>query len=65
MLRIGHRSRQRLGDLVHDLNNDTQHDDGTYSDDGEGWGIAEGLEKGTHVEAGQVIGWVGDSGNAE
>ena len=47
------------------LNNDTQNDDGTYSDDGEGWGIADGIEKGTYVEAGQLIGWVGDSGNAE
>ncbi len=42
------------------LNNDTP---GT--DDGEGEGIAEGIEPGTIVEAGQLIGWVGDSGNAE
>jgi peptidoglycan hydrolase-like protein with peptidoglycan-binding domain len=42
------------------LNNDTP---GT--DDGEGWGLAEGIDVGVRVEAGQVIGWVGDSGNAE
>ncbi|MBT8217467.1 MAG: M23 family metallopeptidase [Acidimicrobiia bacterium] len=42
------------------LNNDTP---GT--DDGQGWGIMPGLERGVHVEAGQLIGWVGDSGNAE
>lgn len=42
------------------LNNDTP---GT--DDGRGYGIAEGLERGVRVEAGTVIGWVGDSGNAE
>lgn len=42
------------------LNNDTP---GT--DDGLGWGIMPGLERGVHVEAGQLIGWVGDSGNAE
>jgi hypothetical protein len=42
------------------LNNDTP---GT--DDGQGWGIADGIEKGTAVSAGQLIGWVGDSGNAE
>jgi peptidoglycan hydrolase-like protein with peptidoglycan-binding domain len=42
------------------LNNDTP---GT--DDGEGWGIAPGLIPGSRVEAGQLIGWVGDSGNAE
>ncbi len=42
------------------LNNDTQ---GT--DDGLGWGIADGLSTGTPVVAGQLIGWVGDSGNAE
>jgi hypothetical protein len=42
------------------LNNDTP---GT--DDGQGWGIADGIVPGAHVAAGQLIGWVGDSGNAE
>lgn len=42
------------------LNNDTP---GT--DDGEGYGIARGLREGSWVRAGQVIGYVGDSGNAE
>lgn len=42
------------------LNNDTR---GT--DDGRGWGIADGLAPGSRVAAGQLIGWVGDSGNAE
>ena len=42
------------------LNNDTP---GT--DDGQGWGIAAGLVPGSTVSAGDVIGWVGDSGNAE
>jgi len=42
------------------LNNDTP---GT--DDGQGWGFADDITVGTHVEAGQLIGWVGDSGNAE
>ncbi|CAN5872887.1 hypothetical protein BH23ACT4_BH23ACT4_17370 [soil metagenome] len=42
------------------LNNDTE---GT--DDGLGWGIAEGIVPGAEVKAGQLIGWVGDSGNAE
>ncbi len=42
------------------LNNDTP---GT--DDGLGWGIAEGIVPGASVTAGQLIGWVGDSGNAE
>ena len=42
------------------LNNDTP---GT--DDGNGWGIAPGIVPGTRVTAGQLIGWVGDSGNAE
>ncbi len=42
------------------LNNDTP---GT--DDGLGFGIAEGVIVGAQVAAGQVIGYVGDSGNAE
>jgi hypothetical protein len=42
------------------LNNDTE---GT--DDGRGWGIASGIIPGVEVRAGQLIGWVGDSGNAE
>jgi peptidoglycan hydrolase-like protein with peptidoglycan-binding domain len=42
------------------LNNDTP---GT--DDGQGWGIAPGMLPGTRVDAGDLIGWVGDSGNAE
>lgn len=42
------------------LNNDTP---GT--DDGQGWGFADGIRQGVHVTAGQLIGWVGDSGNAE
>ncbi|HJS71782.1 MAG TPA: VCBS repeat domain-containing M23 family metallopeptidase [Acidimicrobiia bacterium] len=56
-------------ELVHDdgyqswyihLNNDTP---GT--DDGEAWGFAPGIVTGARVTAGQLIGWVGDSGNAE
>jgi murein DD-endopeptidase MepM/ murein hydrolase activator NlpD len=42
------------------LNNDTP---GT--DDGQGYGIAEGIAEGSPVTAGMVIGFVGDSGNAE
>jgi hypothetical protein len=42
------------------LNNDTE---GT--DDGLGWGIADGITVGTPVAKGQLIGFVGDSGNAE
>ena len=42
------------------LNNDTP---GT--DDGLGWGFADGIDVGVHVEAGQLIAFVGDSGNAE
>ncbi|MDF1596070.1 MAG: peptidoglycan DD-metalloendopeptidase family protein [Acidimicrobiia bacterium] len=42
------------------LNNDT-----FGTDDGLGWGIAPGLAVDTVVTAGQIIGWVGDSGNAE
>lgn len=42
------------------LNNDTP---GT--DDGQAIGFAPGLEEGMHVTAGTLIGFVGDSGNAE
>jgi len=42
------------------LNNDTP---GT--DDGQGWGIAPGVVVGERVAAGDLLGWVGDSGNAE
>jgi peptidoglycan hydrolase-like protein with peptidoglycan-binding domain len=42
------------------LDNDTP---GT--DDGQGWGLAESIDVGARIEAGQVIGFVGDSGNAE
>jgi murein DD-endopeptidase MepM/ murein hydrolase activator NlpD len=42
------------------LNNDTP---GT--DDGQGIGFADGLQEGQQVSAGTVIGFVGDSGNAE
>jgi hypothetical protein len=42
------------------LDNDT-----AGTDDGLGWGIAPGIARGTPVAAGQLIGWVGDSGNAE
>ncbi len=42
------------------LDNDTQ---GT--DDGKGWGLADGIVPGATVYKGQLVGWVGDSGNAE
>lgn len=42
------------------LNNDT-----LGSDNGRGNGIRPDLGEGTRVNAGEVIGWVGDSGNAE
>lgn len=42
------------------LNNDT-----FGTDDGLGWGIAPGLEIDGIVQKGDLIGWVGDSGNAE
>jgi murein DD-endopeptidase MepM/ murein hydrolase activator NlpD len=35
------------------------------SDDGDGHGVAEGVVEGARVRAGDVLGWVGDSGNAE
>ena len=42
------------------LNNDTY-----LTDDGLGAGVLPGIEVGDRVVAGQVIGWVGDSGKAE
>jgi len=42
------------------LNNDTPG-----SDDGRAVGIAPGIRRGARVVAGQLVGWVGDSGNAE
>lgn len=42
------------------LDNDTP---GT--DDGQGWGFADGIVSGATVTQGQLIGWLGDSGNAE
>ncbi len=54
-----------------------RHDDGWQSwyihldndtpgtDDGQRWGIVDGLLPGSRVEAGDLVGWVGDSGNAE
>lgn len=42
------------------LNNDSPG-----SDDGKGWGVADGIAPGVRVRAGDVIGFVGDSGNAE
>jgi len=42
------------------LDNDTP---GT--DDGEGWGLAPGIDIGVRVTAGQLIGYLGDSGSAE
>jgi murein DD-endopeptidase MepM/ murein hydrolase activator NlpD len=42
------------------LNNDT-----LGTDDGLGYGLADGIALGVRVQAGTVIGYVGDSGNAE
>lgn len=42
------------------LNNDT-----AGTDDGNGTGVRPDLSEGDRVEAGEVIGWNGDSGNAE
>lgn len=45
------------------LNNDTPGtDDGRGGDE---FAIAPGIERGAFVQAGQIIAWVGDSGNAE
>jgi murein DD-endopeptidase MepM/ murein hydrolase activator NlpD len=44
------------------------NNDNPGTDDGDAtWGltVAPGVEEGMAVEAGQLIGWVGDSGNAE
>ncbi len=60
----GYRIRIRHDDgwrsLYIHLNNDT-----AGTDDGSGVGIRLDLEAGDRVEAGQIIGWNGDSGNAE
>lgn len=54
-----------------------RHDDGWVSyyihlnndryetDDGQGVGIRPGIEVGARVKAGELLGWLGDSGNAE
>jgi len=66
-----HLNRSRCCSLV------LRHDDGWKSvyihldndspgtDDGKGWGIADGIVPGAKVSVGQVIAYVGDSGNAE
>ncbi|MGH8945785.1 MAG: M23 family metallopeptidase [Acidimicrobiia bacterium] len=48
------------------LNDDAQDSNGNYIDhtDDQGWGIAPGIVHGGAVTRGQLIGWVGDSGNA-
>jgi hypothetical protein len=47
------------------LNDDRQDEDGSYvHGDDQGWGIAPGIVPGVRVTKGQLIGWVGDSGNA-
>jgi murein DD-endopeptidase MepM/ murein hydrolase activator NlpD len=44
------------------LNNDTP---GVKPEDNKGNGVAQNLKMGSKVKAGELIGWVGDSGNAE
>jgi peptidoglycan hydrolase-like protein with peptidoglycan-binding domain len=39
--------------------------DSPGTDDGKAWGIADGIVPGARVEAGQLLGWVGDSQAAE
>ena len=56
-----HHPRRRLGVALRP----PQQRPRPVADDGLGWGIAPGIERGTRVERGQLIGWVGDSGNAE
>ena len=46
------------------LNDDKKKKDGTYGNGDGGWGIVEGIVDGTPITKGQLIGWVGDSGNA-
>jgi hypothetical protein len=48
------------------LNDDAKDANGNFvpNTDGQGWGIADELIDGSVVTAGQLIGWVGDSGNA-
>ena len=60
-LRIQHPGKW-TSHYVH-LNNDTPGTDDGKAD----WSytVAPGIAEGTFVEAGQLIGWVGDSGNAE
>lgn len=41
------------------------NNDNPGSDDGQGWGVAPGIVVGARVGAGDLLGWVGDSGNAE
>ncbi|MGQ0848422.1 MAG: peptidoglycan DD-metalloendopeptidase family protein [Actinomycetota bacterium] len=41
------------------------NNDNPGTDDGLAWGIAPGIVDGAPVARGQLIGWVGDSGNAE
>jgi len=41
------------------------NNDDPYTDNGAGEGFAPGIANGVWVEEGQLIGWVGDSGNAE
>ncbi len=55
--------------ITHDDGWESQYlhldNDSPGTDDGAAWGIADGVVPGSRVAAGQVIGWVGDSGNAE
>lgn len=57
---VGIRHRDGWRSLYIHLNNDTYG-----SNDGMGNGVRPGLEVGDQVIAGQVVGWVGNSGNAE
>jgi hypothetical protein len=57
---VGIRHTDGWGSWYLHLNNDT-----FGTDDGLGYGVRPDLTVGTEVRAGEVIGWVGDSGNAE